>query len=249
MSRCLFWVFSGWMIVACATTDTVPQDSRLAISLSYDDALDSQLDYALPALNERGLKATFYIFPYATGILKRQPEWKEVAQQGHELGNHTLFHACSKKLSGGWVQDHQNLDQLSVEDMVRNLKVANAFLEAMDGKTERTFTPGCGQTMTKTGDYLDVVEPWFLGVKYIGKEHPFEILMGPNGHTAEEMIAFIEAAPANKKVVNILFHGVNGDHLSVTAEEHNKLLDYLVANENKYWVDTYINIRRKINSE
>ena len=40
----------------------------------------------------------------------------------------------------------------------------------------------------------------------------------------------------------MLFHGVGGDHLAVATAEHNKLLDYLLANKDRYWVDTYRNI-------
>ena len=38
-----------------------PNGARVAVSLSYDDALDSQLDHAVPSLDEHGFKASFYL--------------------------------------------------------------------------------------------------------------------------------------------------------------------------------------------
>jgi hypothetical protein len=55
-----------------------PDGHKIAISLSYDYALNSQLDNALPALNQRGLKASFYIVPlsYAfKNVLKNGVNW------------------------------------------------------------------------------------------------------------------------------------------------------------------------------
>lgn len=43
-------------------------------------------------------------------------------------------------------------------------------------------------------------------------------------------------------LLNILFHGVGGDHLSVSAETHEELLRFLAAKREIYWVDTYLNI-------
>ncbi len=224
----------------------VPSSGKVAVSLSYDDALDSQLNIAVPALNKRGLKASFYPFPNAPKFQQRLPEWKVLASQGHELGNHTLFHSCKRSKAGSWVQDYQNLDNHRVADMVRNIKIANTVLQAVDGKTERTFTPACGHTLASDGDYLPEVLDLFVGVKYIGVKDPYGVILLPDGHSAKEMIAFIENAPADAKVINILFHGVGGDYLSVSKEEHEKLLDYLVANSDRYWVDTFIAIMKNV---
>ena len=38
-----------------------PEGRKIAVSLSYDDALNSQLDKALPALDKHKFKASFYV--------------------------------------------------------------------------------------------------------------------------------------------------------------------------------------------
>src|SRR6185437_9409438 len=54
-----------------------PDGARAAVSLTYDDGLDSQLDHALPALEAAGLKATFFLTHENVGA--RTPDWVRAA--------------------------------------------------------------------------------------------------------------------------------------------------------------------------
>ncbi|MGI4732288.1 MAG: polysaccharide deacetylase family protein [Janthinobacterium lividum] len=63
-----------------------------AVSLSYDDGLDCHLDLAMPALEQRGLKGTFYVT--MRNIAHRLADWERVSSRGHELGDHTMSHPC-----------------------------------------------------------------------------------------------------------------------------------------------------------
>lgn len=77
----------------------------IAVSLSYDDALDSQLDNAIPSLNHHNFRASFYIVPTSQSIRDRLSERREIALHGHELGNHTPYHPCSgSKPNCDWVK-------------------------------------------------------------------------------------------------------------------------------------------------
>ncbi len=219
-----------------------PDGNKIAISLSYDDALNSQLDNALPALNQRGLKASFYIVPLSEAFKNRIEEWRQLAQQGHELGNHSLFHAClSGKPGREWVQASNALDDKTVQAMVNEITVANTLLTSLDGYSEHTFTPPCFDQMVKDGNYVEAVKEQFVGVKSL-EDPNSTALIGPSDISSEQIINFIEKQPPNIKLINVLFHGVGGDHLITTTEEHAKFLDYLMANQDKYWVDTYRNI-------
>lgn len=219
-----------------------PNGNKVAISLSYDDALNSQLDNALPALNQRGLKASFYVVPLSVAFKDRIEEWRQLAEQGHELGNHSLFHAClSSKPGREWVQSANALDDKTVQAMVNEITVASTMLTAIDGHTTHTFTPPCFDQMVKNGNYVEAVKEQFVGVKSL-EDPNFAALIGPSDISSAEIINFIEKQPANIKLINVLFHGVGGDHLVTSTEEHTKFLDYLLANKDKYWVDTYRNI-------
>src|SRR3546814_10339678 len=75
-----------------------PDGQRAAVSLAYDDALDSQLDHAIPALDRRGFRASFYLPLSADTLRTRLPEWRAAAARGHELGNHPLLDRKSTRL-------------------------------------------------------------------------------------------------------------------------------------------------------
>jgi peptidoglycan/xylan/chitin deacetylase (PgdA/CDA1 family) len=64
-------------------------DHRAAVSLTFDDARPVQLDVAVPELNKRHLRATFFVI---VSKLTRLDEWRQAQAEGHEIGNHTVTH-------------------------------------------------------------------------------------------------------------------------------------------------------------
>jgi peptidoglycan/xylan/chitin deacetylase (PgdA/CDA1 family) len=73
-----------------------PNGARAAVSLTYDDGLDSQLANAVPALDARGLKATFFLTE--ENMQARLADWQAVAAEGHEIGDHTVTHPCDLRV-------------------------------------------------------------------------------------------------------------------------------------------------------
>jgi len=85
-----------------------PNDKRAAISFTFDDGSREHFDMAVPFLNEFGFKATFFVIAGLTREQKSDPlvdnrqcawwaevswqEWRDAANQGHEIGNHSLTH-------------------------------------------------------------------------------------------------------------------------------------------------------------
>ena len=66
-----------------------PDGQVAAVSLTFDDGLQSQLDLAVPILGESGVLGTFYVNPQ-DGYEEDLLPWQEVAAMGHEIGNHTV---------------------------------------------------------------------------------------------------------------------------------------------------------------
>src|ERR1700758_1316271 len=62
---------------------------RAAVSLTFDDARPVHLDVAVPELNKRHLRATFFV---TVSKLTRLDDWRRAQAQGHEIGNHSLSH-------------------------------------------------------------------------------------------------------------------------------------------------------------
>src|ERR1041385_8393947 len=70
--------------VSSASATKWPNGAKAAVVLTYDDALPSQLDHAVPVLDAAGFKATFFL---ANVKLADVARWHAAAAEGHELGN------------------------------------------------------------------------------------------------------------------------------------------------------------------
>ena len=226
---------------------TWPDGQKMAISLSYDDALNSQLDNAIPALNRHGLVASFYLTLASPAVRDRLGEWRAAAMQGHELGNHTIYHPCSAALPDrDWVRSYYNIDDYAVDEIVDEITVANSFLHAIDGRNERTLTVPCGDFMAGGENYVPAVRELFVAMKgFESEDETFADWWGPVEVSGAELIERIEAeAASGTKLFNIIFHGIGGDYLTVSSEAHDHLLEYLADSRDTYWVDSYINIMK-----
>src|SRR5690606_10206778 len=185
-------------------------NKRAAVVLTYDDALNVHLDYAWPLLDSLNLKATFYVSG-ATGVLhNRMHEWKTAAANGHELGNHTLFHPCDGSLPGrSFVQPEYDLATYTVKRMVDEITMTNALLHAMDGKTNRTFAYPCGDRKVGDSLYLASLQKDFAGARGVGNgmltienADRFNInCISVNGQTGEELINHVKNALKEKKLL------------------------------------------------
>ena len=73
-----------------STFKVLPWDGhQAALSLTFDDSRAVHLDVAVPELNKRHLRATFFLIVSKT---TRLDDWRRVQAQGHEIGNHSVSH-------------------------------------------------------------------------------------------------------------------------------------------------------------
>ena len=77
---------------ASAQTDNAWHGKKCAVVLTYDDGLNIDLTNVIPALDSVVLKGTFYISDYFNGLNAQINKWRSAAAEGHELGNHTIWH-------------------------------------------------------------------------------------------------------------------------------------------------------------
>src|ERR1700743_1520541 len=94
----LLIVFS--VVAAKAQNANTWNNKQCAVVLTYDDAIDIDLDNVVPALDSMKFKGTFYLIGSSPVVAKRMDEWRKVAKEGHELGNHALMHPCDGSLPG-----------------------------------------------------------------------------------------------------------------------------------------------------
>jgi peptidoglycan/xylan/chitin deacetylase (PgdA/CDA1 family) len=233
-----------------------PGGARAAVSLAYDDALDSQLDNAIPALDRAGLKGSFYLTLGSESLRRRMADWRAAAAHGHELANHTLFHQCSRSgADRGWVSAENDLDTTSAARLAAQIRIGNVMLQAIDGRRERTFTAPCGDRKAAGEDYLRLVEADFVAMKSgpggvvadMASLDPHAVgVEAPTEASGAQLIDVVRRAARAGTMANLSFHGIGGDHLSVSKQAHEELLAYLAANRDVYWTDTFINIMKYV---
>lgn len=241
----LFWHDS----LGAAQTTRWPNGALVAVSLSYDDALDSQLDIAIPALDRHGFRASFYVPASYSGMQRRLEEWRQLAQHGHELGNHTLFHSCHPERP--WVEPEQDLERYTLKQITREIQTANTFLKALDGLSERTLAPPCSDLTIAGESYLPSVSADFIAVR--GRDNGLppgsQALFAADGLDGAALVRFVQDNSSPGMLIHIVFHGVGGDILPVTEAAHEQLLEFLAQHRQVYWVDTYrdimLHVRRR----
>jgi len=236
--------------------DKVWGDKKCAVVLTYDDALGVHLDKVIPALDSFGFTGTFYIYGNAPFFNARLNDWKTTAANGHELGNHTLFHPCNSRVEGNdWVKAEYDLNNYTVKRITDEIKLANTLLEATDGKKKRTFAYPCGDKLVADTFYLNLLKKDFVaargttpGMNYINKVDLLNIkAYGIEDGSGGKLIKLVKKAKKEQALLVIMFHGVGGEHgLNIPLAEHNKFLKYLDKNKQDIWIAPMVEIAEHI---
>ena len=221
-----------------------------AIVLSYDDGLNVHLDTVVPLLNQHKFNATFFVTGTAIGV--RSDDWKSAAEDGHELGNHTMIHPCSAGLPGReWVKPEKDLDRYSYNQFSNEVAQANALLGSIDNKNRRSFAYPCGDKNVGGDSIVDVIKNATVaartvsrGINVPGKIDLYDLLAySVSGHDAETLQAQVEKAVENNGLLIFLFHGVGGEHdLNIDHDEHQKFIEYLSGRKNDFWLAPLIDV-------
>jgi peptidoglycan/xylan/chitin deacetylase (PgdA/CDA1 family) len=230
---------------------------QCAVVLTYDDAIDIDLDNVVPALDSFGLKGTFYIIGSSPVVTKRIPEWRKAAMGGHELGNHTSFHPCNSK-GRSFVTPETDLSLYTLRRIHSDALLTNTLLSAIDGKKERTFAFPCGDK--KIGDtlYYEGMKQSFVAARGVtgGLKAAVNVDLSDincysiNGQDANYMIGLVKKAQQEHALLVFLFHGVGGGHgLNVARAEHTKLLQYLKEQENNIWIAPMIDVAKFVRTQ
>lgn len=78
------------------------------LSLTFDDGLTCQLDHAIPELDRRGLKGTFFLPTRCPDYPLDMQRWTRAAQR-HEIGSHSVTHRKATQMTGpGAIAEYKN---------------------------------------------------------------------------------------------------------------------------------------------
>ena len=216
-----------------------PQDRAAAISLSFDDGINTHLDVVGPMLKKHHLNATFFVTTGMGPWEKRKSEWKELAEQGNELANHTVHHPCMLPQITPHSQDYT---PGMMEAEIR--EAAQEISKVVPKQRGLTFAYPCGNmSFGKPADevqnaalYLRYVSEHAFGARAVGQgaANPEELnvlAINDLGATAgKDFPALLDLAQPALRSHNwgvYCFHGVGGDWLSITPEALESLTDYL----------------------
>ncbi|HVZ99447.1 MAG TPA: polysaccharide deacetylase family protein [Caulobacterales bacterium] len=247
--RWFIGVLLAWSLAAAAEAQPAspwPGGHRAAIALTYDDALVSQLDVAVPQLDAAGFKGTFFLMGRQIG--PNMLRWRAAAAEGHELGNHTINHPCSA--ASYQMAPQYTSESYSVPVLLTEIGVMNTYLEAIDGRSSHPFATPCGQQIVGGQNYVEALRGAGL-TRYVRAASPqtqrgFDPFNVPcqffgADSTAAQMIAYVENIRRQGGYAVLGFHGVGGDYLAVSGEAHQALLVYLKAHPD-IWVGTFSDV-------
>jgi peptidoglycan/xylan/chitin deacetylase (PgdA/CDA1 family) len=116
-----------------------------AFSLSFDDGMISQVQHAVPILDQHQFKATFFPITSALAEKGKEPDWYfgtweaflALGQAGHELGSHTVNHPHLAQMLAGSPRDANTIEN--------ELWNAALTLEQKTGKPVRSFAYPFGE--------------------------------------------------------------------------------------------------------
>lgn len=237
--------FKGW-----------PGKRRAAISLSFDDSVLSHLQNAFPVLQRWGLRGTFYVLPGEGSLFEEHLDgWRALSENGHELGNHTLSHPCSRRHD--FTPPERALEGWTLQQIEADIDAATQRLrELIPGLGSMSFAYPCGESFVGEGptrrSYVPSVARRFVAARVVGNTdndprtcdlhrlHSWLV----TGVSADDMIAMIQPTLEAGRWGIFCFHGIGGDHLSVDTEALDGLARYLKEHEHDIWVDTVYTIGR-----
>ncbi|HEX3774992.1 MAG TPA: polysaccharide deacetylase family protein, partial [Polyangiaceae bacterium] len=222
-----------------------------AVSLTYDDGLDTHLATALPALDAHGFKATFFLanfegvdhewaLPNLTDpLLPRHMAWQAALANGHELAGHTVNHPCNSptKAAGYHLTDY-DLPRMSAE-----LDDDIARLGRLGVKQPITFAYPCQSDQIGLGptgqDYSPLVAARFFAARtsLIGIADPRSVellhvpLLDAGAQTGDQLKAMVDQAIAAHGWLVILFHGIGTDQTcpNLDFNLHGCMINYLTT--------------------
>ncbi|HWJ28141.1 MAG TPA: polysaccharide deacetylase family protein [Flavisolibacter sp.] len=248
-----------FILITVFFTCSFSQTKKAIICLTYDDGLETQLTTVIPQLDSLGLKATFFLnsIPGSSESdrIGQTPEavlgWTNAAKNGHELANHTLFHACPERL--GWDKTVA-IDSYTVDKIIKEISTQNAILSLLDPKIKkRSYAFPCDNNFIGDTDYSKIIKDRGLVAfartggdsnSVITDFKNLNTMQVPSWHvltgtTLQQLISFAEKVREKGGMGVYQLHGVGGQIFAISKETHKAFLEYLKTHQDDYWVTTF----------
>lgn len=180
---------------------------RPILSLTFDDGLPCQVEHALPLLDLRNLRSTFFLIQNSPYGEFQKEVWKDAATRGHEIGAHSVDHLKPAEVSEeraradvmgckgflewetgatvtSYAYPYTHVTPAVKDEAAKNYKQARGGRVARDNKF---ITPGDG------------VDMFNLPCYHVGKNN------------VEDVPGWVAEAIAKNAWLILMFHGVGPD--------------------------------------
>jgi peptidoglycan-N-acetylglucosamine deacetylase len=231
------------------------ENVEAVISLSFDDGLESQLCRAIPYMDRLGLSGTFYINP-KEDYLEALPNWLSASSAGHEIGNHTCYHPCSRSLGRA-----RGLELLTLADIEEDILLGESRLKRVFGDKKHTFCYPCYYHHVGEGasrqSYVPVVAKHFIAGRTGSCNRG--MLVDPTwcdlacvesqaceAMTGYELIGLCERAANRRQWCILTFHGIQEGRLSVSDGDFQELCDHLAKHRKRFYVAPVVEVAQGI---
>ena len=232
---------SAWCITGATLAATIPAPYELAtwrgfracaVSYTFDDNSPKQFSVAQPMFDAKGLHATFFCI---VGSLSPS-QWATIesaSSKGHEIASHTLTHPSLPTLTDDQVVAELSGSKNLIESHTGKKCVSHAYPYCSVPKKTITsqyypFARSCNGSLVPStpSDFLSIGA------------------LGPDGG----MDAPSENAASSGSWLVWLIHGIDNDAACcpITSSVLQSNLNYVTANTNKWWVETFGNVCRYI---
>lgn len=223
----LFLLFLSAVKALAAPHEITPWQGnhKGAISITFDDGSTSQYKFAFPALEQRGMKGTFFI---ATGWAT-WPWWNEVARAGHEIGAHTVTHPHLTDIPIPEAESQMAISQAAINANItsqRCLTLAYPY-GAVGSAVENVARKYFIAARIVNGDPNDPTTNYY-------RENAFDVAF----YSMDQMLAVTNQTAAEGKWIIPLFHSFDPAEYPYgvwTSTMFLNYLDYVKAERSDLW--------------
>lgn len=201
-----------------------------AVSLRFDDGETSQIENAVPKMNAKGYKGTFYIvsrqlLDYGFSGYMSINDVKQLAQQGHEIGAHTRTHANLTTLGTSALQDEIAGSRQDI--LAWGVGPVNTFSYPFGAHNASAVQA------VKDAGFKSAAATIEGYVTPTSNPHLLEYRELKNNTTLAQVKQWIDEAKSKKVWVILTFHAVRpdctGDLYCSTPALFSQILDYLAS--------------------
>ena len=226
------WIPAGHLISA---TNLSWNGRTAAVSLTFDDGDPCHTAIAIPELDKRGFKGTFFLIakdiPGMSAGDKRQ--WDRAVSNGHELGDHSMT--------------HPHPSGLTPKQLKRETLESKKIIEQNFGVTVVSYAYPFSEA---TPDQIKLVAKNFIAARTGGNDYYMTLDKVPDWSQLSSQVTltrldigvytnWLNEAVRRKAWIVFMIHGIEGTPWGwepVPLKVFQQLLDYLKSREKDIWV-------------